>query len=707
MTVKQSRQDAEQRPETADDVQLDIEDFETDSEDTAKPVSDWQLAPPSAGMGKEIKIGVAILVLISGVFGYVIFKNSSGPQSEVAIEETGKEQQKEPPAKEEQEPQVAQSLADSIEQSTKNTEESQGLADLPPEQNEIDAEDLFGGNSEPPPAEEFAAQQTEPSEFDVDNEKQRQLYEQQFAQGGAVNAASNQKAEVLDEWNDNSATANTHPLDDPQDFSATNTTGDFDQASTGEFAGGQFSEESAADDLNSFDEPQNVNPYAGENLTAAEAIPEQPGEFDQQQEEPFADVSPAQNEYVGEPAVNEQFPEQQEFAPQDDNSTYQNEGAGTFAETNDEGQRSFAPDPPSDFEEESFSADSSETAAESLPPENVPEQDFHQPYQHDAATGGYVMEQSGQASSTTMVRSGQGHETVQPEAEAEGTYSETFDVRSRENGYRTVVSDQNQPAEGGYGETRAAEPFEFSDSADFETEQPLENTETLPPEPEAEEGIFGADDQEFETVTPQPTANITRTAPQVRRPASRTYVVERNDSFWSIARQSYGDPQFFRALAVHNAKTIPHPKAMRPGVVVLTPPPEELQKLYPELFDGIQQTAQHTVARTPEKGGEFSTGEEFPGRVGFGEDGTPAASAAAEPALSISPQGEPQHRVAYGETLGGIARQYLGRASRWEDIYRLNQDRLANPNRLKTGMILRLPPDARREQVVERPFEGR
>ena len=64
--------------------------------------------------------------------------------------------------------------------------------------------------------------------------------------------------------------------------------------------------------------------------------------------------------------------------------------------------------------------------------------------------------------------------------------------------------------------------------------------------------------------------------------------------------------------------------------------------------------------------------------------------------------GEPLYRVANGDTLSSIAQQHLGKSSRSHELYELNQDRLADPNRLKVGSVLKLPQDASRVGVVPR-----
>jgi hypothetical protein len=62
--------------------------------------------------------------------------------------------------------------------------------------------------------------------------------------------------------------------------------------------------------------------------------------------------------------------------------------------------------------------------------------------------------------------------------------------------------------------------------------------------------------------------------------------------------------------------------------------------------------------------------------------------------------GEPLYRVGDGDTLTSIAQQHLGKASRSYELYQLNQERLADPDRLRVGTILKLPVDASRIGVV-------
>jgi nucleoid-associated protein YgaU len=64
-------------------------------------------------------------------------------------------------------------------------------------------------------------------------------------------------------------------------------------------------------------------------------------------------------------------------------------------------------------------------------------------------------------------------------------------------------------------------------------------------------------------------------------------------------------------------------------------------------------------------------------------------------------------RVGDTDTLTTIAAEHLGRASRWQQIYRMNSDLLTEPEALRPGMELKLPADASRKRLVDRGREFR
>jgi nucleoid-associated protein YgaU len=54
------------------------------------------------------------------------------------------------------------------------------------------------------------------------------------------------------------------------------------------------------------------------------------------------------------------------------------------------------------------------------------------------------------------------------------------------------------------------------------------------------------------------------------------------------------------------------------------------------------------------------------------------------------------YRVGSDDTLTGISQRHLGRASRWSEIFELNQAVMKTPDRMRPGLVLQLPGDASR-----------
>ncbi|QDT38025.1 LysM peptidoglycan-binding domain-containing protein [Stratiformator vulcanicus] len=150
----------------------------------------------------------------------------------------------------------------------------------------------------------------------------------------------------------------------------------------------------------------------------------------------------------------------------------------------------------------------------------------------------------------------------------------------------------------------------------------------------------------------------------------KVYVVEKNDSYWTISKRVYGDARLFQALAKFNQPRVRDAKELKPGMMVLIPKISELRSRFPRFVP--------RAAPDPDD----------PDNIG---------------GFFIDADGLPAYRVMKGETLTHISQDHLGRASRWVQIYEMNKDRLKDPQKLKVGLVLRLPPDASRVRFVSRP----
>lgn len=61
------------------------------------------------------------------------------------------------------------------------------------------------------------------------------------------------------------------------------------------------------------------------------------------------------------------------------------------------------------------------------------------------------------------------------------------------------------------------------------------------------------------------------------------------------------------------------------------------------------------------------------------------------PAAAAAPAAAKTYTVKAGDTLGAIAKAHLGNAGAYMQIFDLNKDQLADPDKIKPGQVLRLP----------------
>ena len=159
------------------------------------------------------------------------------------------------------------------------------------------------------------------------------------------------------------------------------------------------------------------------------------------------------------------------------------------------------------------------------------------------------------------------------------------------------------------------------------------------------------------------------------------YVVQPNDNFWSISRKRYGAGRYYMALAAHNRETIPDPKMMKPGIVIATPDVTVLEQRYADVIPKVAPIDSPSSVTTTQSRKSVNT--EPPGYFVGGDE-----------------SGSPMYRIGEQDTLTGIAKSHLGRTTRWVQILEMNRNVLRDGNELKIGMVLRLPADASRVQIV-------
>ncbi len=157
-----------------------------------------------------------------------------------------------------------------------------------------------------------------------------------------------------------------------------------------------------------------------------------------------------------------------------------------------------------------------------------------------------------------------------------------------------------------------------------------------------------------------------------------TYDVQPNDSFWTISEKIYGTGSYFEALEeLNRGKAVDG--QLKVGQNILTPDASELEK-------------------------------KFPGKCPKENHREVLQNRNATLVSARNLRGTRNYTVVEGDTLFDIARYELGKASRWAEIYELNQNVLGKDfDYLIPGTELALPEDspASPDPITRKPDWGR
>jgi nucleoid-associated protein YgaU len=148
---------------------------------------------------------------------------------------------------------------------------------------------------------------------------------------------------------------------------------------------------------------------------------------------------------------------------------------------------------------------------------------------------------------------------------------------------------------------------------------------------------------------PEPAKAVVLDAPATESPAAATYVIRDGDTLADIAQKQLGKSTRWNELVKLNPGL--DPKHLKIGQTI------RLSGSTPAVLD-------KPVAPAP---------------------------AAAAPVAKIDATGSRTHTVVSGDTLGAIAKKYLGSITKADAIYQANRDVLKTADDLKIGQVLRIP----------------
>lgn len=155
--------------------------------------------------------------------------------------------------------------------------------------------------------------------------------------------------------------------------------------------------------------------------------------------------------------------------------------------------------------------------------------------------------------------------------------------------------------------------------------------------------------------------------------SNTTYSVKESDTLSDIARETYGDEKYWKAILEANPGL--EPNRLFVGKKLILPPKEAV------LAGKARPATPAPAAATTTGKASTVAGERL-------SAGRPAGSAG--PARSA----RATYRVGSGDTLIRIAREVLKNEDRWREIWELNKDRLKSADILPVGFELKLPEGA-------------
>ena len=238
-------------------------------------------------------------------------------------------------------------------------------------------------------------------------------------------------------------------------------------------------------------------------------------------------------------------------------------------------------------------------------------------------------------------------------------------VENRRPGAASLPPNEMPPAQGNYAQPNYGQPNYAQPNypaPNYAGRDPRYGYESTAAAPAADNGAAGYPGPGYGRADGPHREEFQRTVAENPLRSDGMYEVLPNDSFWTISKRVYGSGAYFKALAEANRGKAARPDRLSPGLLISTPPVAQLEKDYPDFCP----RANHREAVRNRANGAATLAAYSSGRT---------------------------YVVQEGDTLSSIARNELGKVSRWADIYQLNREALGKDyDYLTPGMKLVMPP---------------
>ncbi len=170
------------------------------------------------------------------------------------------------------------------------------------------------------------------------------------------------------------------------------------------------------------------------------------------------------------------------------------------------------------------------------------------------------------------------------------------------------------------------------------------------------------------------------------------HVVAPGETLWSVASRVYGrkSASLVKAIYEANRSVMTSPDSVKAGMELVVPRVvgAEMQSAAPQTLAAAPTTS---TKKTPTKSEKPDNGNEKSKSTKPARDTRVADASTSKTSDKSSGDDTRWYQVRKNDGLMDIAREQLGDAGRWEEIYKMNKDKFADPAKIREGVRIKLP----------------